>query len=62
MLLSKLSMDDKERISSGNMEILRRALDKEETMLIDRLLAEKKDIQFIQGAAAFCRSLRLIIK
>lgn len=62
MLLNRLSKDDKDRITSGNMEVLRKALDKEEEMLIDRLLAEKKDMQFIQGATAFCRALRLIIK
>jgi len=44
------------------MEILRKALEEEERLLVDRLLEEKKDVQFIQGATKFCRALRLVIK
>lgn len=62
MLLSKLTEDEKDRIRGGNMEFLRRALEAEEGLLIERLIEEKKDVQFIQGATKFCKLLRMIIK
>jgi hypothetical protein len=62
MLLNRLTQDEIDRIRGGNMEILRKALEEEEKLLVDRLLEEKKDVQFIQGATKFCRALRLVIK
>jgi len=62
MLLNKrISQEGKERLKSGDINLLRKALDEEMKLLITRLLAEKENIHYYQGAAAFCNALKALI-
>jgi len=61
MLFTVVSRDQKERLRNGDIVLLKKLLQEEEKLLINRLLNETQNTAKIQGAGLFLQSLRKLI-